>query len=494
MPGAKRRPPLRSDRGVKLYAPTLSHPVFRVVLAGAAERTTESVPKADMAAGQSAGWDGAGLPATVAQLREQADLLFDQMVAWAADRRNRPGGDDTAERTVDALCDRRLRQMEKDDLSLNRISNTEGLMRLYIRPAIGQLPVWEWTAEDTREVFELARHLGVERRQDLGRLIRSLATLAHRKPAWLPPDEDPLDGIRYQKKATLHGVDVAYVEPKERPSSRQVESLALAMQIRGDVIQAKQAAKAKPVALDRGWGWLFIQVFGKCGPRFAEVASLVVGSVVAPYGEIVGGIETDTELDEDTRQARIDGLTMLPHGFALDPGSRVITITEVIEWDKTAPHIRPPEEGRSGKPPKNGKRRWTIYPASLTEPLAARCSELLSRFGPDKGPTALLFPAHDHAFVEVATKGRPGRMEWSLTQRPPASCAPRVPEETGPRCHSSKTHPRRGATSLAHTHRLNHRESLGQLVPNPSRAIKVYRTAPNIWPWDQQAVVSHGTA
>lgn len=287
MAGAKRRPPLRSDRGVKLYAPTPSHPVFRVVLAGAAERTTEPVPSDELAAGQAAGWDGPGLPPGVARLREQADQLFDQMVKWAADRRNRPGGDDAAERTIDALCDRRLREMEADALSRNRISNTEGLMRLYIRPSIGQIPVWEWTDEHTRKVFELAGHLGAERRQDLGRLLRSLITLAHRKPAWLPHDEDPLAGIRYQKKSTLHGAHVAYVEPKQRPSTRQVESLALAMQARGEDVQARQAAKDEPVVLDRGWGWLFVQVFGKCGPRFAEVASLVVGNIAAPCDELL---------------------------------------------------------------------------------------------------------------------------------------------------------------------------------------------------------------
>ena len=43
--GTTRRPPLRSDRGVKLYAPTMSKPYFRVVAAGQVERTSAPVPR-----------------------------------------------------------------------------------------------------------------------------------------------------------------------------------------------------------------------------------------------------------------------------------------------------------------------------------------------------------------------------------------------------------------------------------------------------------------
>ncbi len=43
--GTTRRAPLRSDRGVKLYAPTAAKPYFRVVAKGEVERTSAPVAK-----------------------------------------------------------------------------------------------------------------------------------------------------------------------------------------------------------------------------------------------------------------------------------------------------------------------------------------------------------------------------------------------------------------------------------------------------------------
>jgi integrase len=92
----------------------------------------------------------------------------------------------------------------------------------------------------------------------------------------------------------------------------------------------------------------------------------------------------------------------------------VISVTEVIEWKGSMPYIAPAELRASGKKPKSKKKRWTIYPTSLVDPIVERCTELLERFGPEQGPYALVFPACDHNFVLVSVDSmRPhGPKRW----------------------------------------------------------------------------------
>lgn len=81
--GTTRRAPLRSDRGVKLYAPTAAKPFFRVVTKGQVERTSAPVPVALMAEAETSKFDAARLDPVTARTRREADELFDQMVRWA---------------------------------------------------------------------------------------------------------------------------------------------------------------------------------------------------------------------------------------------------------------------------------------------------------------------------------------------------------------------------------------------------------------------------
>jgi hypothetical protein len=47
-----------------------------------------------------------------------------------------------------------------------------------------------------------------------------------------------------------------------------------------------------------------------------------------------------------------------------------------------------------------------IYPRGVAPEVIDRCGELLDHFGTERGPSALMFPAGDHAFVEVAVNPR----------------------------------------------------------------------------------------
>ncbi|MDE3043880.1 MAG: site-specific integrase [Acidobacteriota bacterium] len=398
--GTTRRPPLRSDRGVKLYAPTMAKPYFRVVAAGQVERTSAPVPLEHLAPSEAAKFAGRDLDSETARSRREADELFDQMVRWA---KHQTSPTRRGERTINALCDRRLEDLSNKGRARSTIEKNESLMRLYVRPVIGHVEVADWSPEHSLAVLNRAREsCGAERVADLGSLLRSLVTLAHRKPLWLSRDEDPMEGVEFRVRATRQGESVHYVPMKKRPSTEQVESLADAMQEVGCSAQAYHDGRPTTrVTVDREWGWLLTQTMGKAGPRFGEAIALTVTSVARPLAEVLSAIDEDLTLNPASRAARRAAIIDLPHGYALDPGRRLILITEAVEWEGSKPHIAPCERRASGKVPKSKKERWTIYPASLVEAMATRCADLLERFGPEQGPHALLFPAGDHCFVQV---------------------------------------------------------------------------------------------
>lgn len=398
--GTTRRPPLRSDRGVKLYAPTLSKPYFRVVAAGRVERTSAPVPREQLVSNERVRFSGVALDPATARARREADELFDQMVRWA---KHQTSPVRRGERTMNALCDRRLEELRNKGRARSTINKNESLMRLYVRPLIGDVEVADWSPEHSLAMLNRARQTcGAERVADLGSLLRSLVTLAHRKPLWLTRDEDPMEGVEFRVRATRQGESVHYVPAKDRPSTEQVESMSTSMQEVGCSTQAYHNSRpTTSVTVDRKWGWLFTQTMGKSGPRFGEGVAITVTSVARPLAEVLSAIEEDLTLNPASRAARCEGVIDLPHGYAIDPGRRLIYIYETVEWEGSTPYIAPPDERASGKAPKSKKERWTIYPASLVEAMTERCAELLERFGPEQGPHALLFPAHDHNFVQV---------------------------------------------------------------------------------------------
>ena len=134
--GTTRRKPLRSDRGVKLYGPTTSKPFFRVVIAGDVERTSTAVPVDAIPGAAAQGFDHAKIDRAVARARIEGDDLFDRSVAWAKQQVHvaRRG-----ERTIDALCDRRLQELRDKDRARGTYDKVESLMRLYVRPQIGEV-------------------------------------------------------------------------------------------------------------------------------------------------------------------------------------------------------------------------------------------------------------------------------------------------------------------------------------------------------------------
>ena len=323
--GTTRRKPLRSDRGVKLYAPTLAKPFFRVVIAGQVERTSAAAPVDAIAAAAKA-FDPMMIDRTVALARLEGDDLFDRSVAWAKDhiQVTRHG-----ERTLNTLCDRRLQELIDKGRASGTYDKAESLMKLYVRPIIGAVDVTEWNSLHCEKVLRAAKETcGAERIADLGELLRSLVTLAHRKPAWLPRGDDPMEDVEFQVNARSQGEAVLFVPMSQRPSTQQVDSFTSAMLERGLGVKANLGARATvPVEIDRGWGWLLPQVQGKCGCRPGEAFALVVRSCCALRSVVESLITDDFSLSPAECAARVADIIDLPHGYATDSGRRVITVT-----------------------------------------------------------------------------------------------------------------------------------------------------------------------
>lgn len=398
--GTTRRAPLRSDRDVKLYAPTDAKPYFRVVAKGQVERTSAAVPRELLGASEKVKFAVDKLDPATARARREADELFDQIVRWA---KQQPTPAKRGDRTMNALCDRRLAELHDKGRAMTTVDQNESLMRLYIRPVIGHVNVADWNVDHCLAVLRKARETcGTERVADLGKILRCLVTLAHRKPMWLSRDEDPMEGVAFRVKSQSQSEGVHYVPMKERPSTDQVDTLAIAMQEVGlSTVKRLAGRPNRPVTIDRGWGWLLCQVMGRCGTRFGEAVSLTVANVARPREEVEAAIEEDLTLSEDDRVARRRGIVDLPHGYAIDPKRRLVWIAETIEWKGSRPYIAPVEERASGKETKSKKDRWTIYPQSMLGAVVSRCRELLEHFGAEQGPASLLFPAGDHRFVLV---------------------------------------------------------------------------------------------
>ena len=118
---------------MKLYAPTTAKPYFRVLAGGQVERTSVNVPVELISASQKVKFDPARLDSVTARARREGDELFDQMVRWA---KQLPAVPRRGERTIDALCDRRLQELRDRGRARTTYDKNESPLRLFVRPEI----------------------------------------------------------------------------------------------------------------------------------------------------------------------------------------------------------------------------------------------------------------------------------------------------------------------------------------------------------------------
>jgi len=364
--------------GVRLYAPTPKNPRYRVKGPGG-ESNSRRFDPSDPDAG--------------CQAREEADRIFDAFVEWAiVEREHRSAGDTVpaavseaptaAKRristlTVADLCDRREAALEQawrgGRGAEGTWANAVDIHRVFIRstlvmPAnedhperrlhLGGKTLRDWTRDDSLFVLDYARTvrgIGTWRYADLGSALRALVTYAHTQ-ALMPKSHDPMRGTKYSIKTATKGQAVQYVEPRLRPTTVEVEALRAAFAERCRQ-SAATIAKTRRGPADRSWGDLAVSFAAYSGPRPQEHAALTVDCVLNT-GRGRGQVRL--------YQSRKQSSSHTYYG---------------------------PLKGREG--------RWIIVPPEVWTPLVARCEQLMDTWGPEKGPSALVFPALNHRFEWV---------------------------------------------------------------------------------------------
>ena len=76
---------------------------------------------------------------------------------------------------------------------------------------------------------------------------------------------------------------------------------------------------------------MIVEVMGRSGTRFGEAIALTVANFARPIGEVRASIDAELSRTARGRAERYAGIVVLAHGYAIDPGRRVITITNTVE-------------------------------------------------------------------------------------------------------------------------------------------------------------------
>jgi len=130
-------------------------------------------------------------------------------------------------RDINALSDLYLDWLIAKGHDRGYIANRKSLLKVWVRPVIGDHLVINWDSHGSLEVIDNARpHLSPTRLQDLGSTLSGLRATAHRKRAggrWLSPDEDPLEEVSYTKGSGKQGASSKWVPPHKRPETAMVE-------------------------------------------------------------------------------------------------------------------------------------------------------------------------------------------------------------------------------------------------------------------------------
>jgi integrase len=267
--------------------------------------------------------------------RESAEEPFQQAVAYVtAAMHAAPAYKPTGRAVlVDDLFERVVERWKLGGKSARYVEKRKGTYRKWIKPVCGRLEIRSWSATDRYclQVLANARDAGLARstRQDIGALLRRLVTVGW-MDSCLPRTADPMFGVQYSAKRSADDEGLNYVLPSARPSTANVSLLVGEFDREG-------------LATGRPWLRLMPEVAGYGGLRFGELTALRARDVRdAPFG---------------------------------------VRVETAWSWSKTS--------GPVLGPPKNGRRRLVLLPASLRQRLLARAEEVERTQGPD----GLLFPS-----------------------------------------------------------------------------------------------------
>lgn len=210
----------------------------------------------------------------------------------------------------------------------------EGLYRLWILPEIGHLYLTEWKPAHSRMVLEAMakKGIGSERVKNAAQAMRALVSYAQQQ-GWFTVADDPMLKVK-QKVESQFDEDKADIQGES--------SDFVARETLPTLDDVKLLVKS---ASDPIWS-LAWSLTAYSGVRWSELIAL--------------------------------------RGEDIDQQGRIVKVTKsVSQWS---------DAKRRLQSTKNTKRRTSIFPASLVEPLEKRMWEV--------GPKGLLFPGPDGSWVE----------------------------------------------------------------------------------------------
>lgn len=214
------------------------------------------------------------------------------------------------DRYVAGLASRSTRYQERQ----------EYLLRMWVRPLLGDHPLRSWTPSDSEQVLDRARaKLAPATVQNVGAAMRALVTFAF-KNRWLTREADPMWLVSYSAKAEHQGQGVGFITRSSLPTDEDCEHLFKALDEQGHPQWA-----------------LAMRLKHRCGARWGELIAL-----------------------------RPIDLSFAPQ--------RVVRIHRAIEQSQS---------GFAVVPTKNRQERVSVFPASLAEDLQSWCEHVRASRGSD---------------------------------------------------------------------------------------------------------------
>lgn len=223
-----------------------------------------------------------------------------------------------APNTVGALIDRYLASL--GSRSVRYAERQEYLLRMWVRPALEDHALADWTPSDSELVLNAARRqLAPSTVQNLGSAMRALVTFAF-KNRWIPREADPMWLVRYSPSVTVQGEALGFIPRVSLPTDQHCEALFRELEAAGHA----------------GWATA-MRLKHRAGTRWGELIAL--------------------------RPADLD---FTPQ--------RVVRIHRAIEQSR---------QGLAVKSTKNQQSRVSIFPASLTGELQAWATQVAQERGPE---------------------------------------------------------------------------------------------------------------
>lgn len=214
------------------------------------------------------------------------------------------------DRYVASLASRSTRYRERQ----------EYLLRMWVRPLLGDHPLRSWTPSDSEQVLHRARAtLAPATVQNVGAAMRALVTFAL-KNRWLTREADPMWLVSYSAKAEHQGQAVGFITRSSLPTDEECERLFKALD---DQVHPQWA--------------LAMRLKHRCGARWGELIAL------------------------------------RPIDLSFEP-QRVVRIHRAVEQSQS---------GFAVVPTKNRQQRVSVFPASLVDDLRSWCEHVTTTSGCD---------------------------------------------------------------------------------------------------------------